>query len=566
MLRKGARVLSAALVIAASGAPAAAQNLVIDGNIFWDNDGGSYAADSGGPLCPGGPFTVTQLATVVFDNQTIDPLLNPQVYTLDNPRWDPQEGSPALAGNPNSRILRASDLDPWFQDVCYVGAVPYTGGSDADDWTTGWTYFNYSGGLGRTDIDTTKATVMITANITANRTFDADSNYVLVGRIGVNPPATLTIEPGTVIVGGGVGSYLVIERDADIDAQGTENAPIVFTSGSRWQDGAQAPGDWGGVVIHGKAFANCVNECGSTATGDCESEGGAGFFGGTDDADNSGTIRYARVEYSGQEISLDNELNCWTMNAVGSGTVLEYMQAHLGTDDLFEWFGGTARVSHIVATGGDDDLIDWQMGFRGFVQFVAGKQTPDNITLNADSGIEADNNEFNFDCTIRSNPVLSHLTLVGTGPLTGGSRGIRLRRGTAAAVINSIVQGFSNVGLRVEHPETFANCPGTSPADLACGVLAVGDGPARDEKLLVRAAPNPTAGAARLFFELPTPQRVRVQIFTVAGRLVETLVDRELAAGPHDVDWNARGRAPGMYFYRIVTGSGESAGKLVVSN
>jgi hypothetical protein len=254
------------------------------------------------------------------------------------------------------------------------------------------------------------------------------------------------------------------------------------------------------------------------------------------------------------------------MNAVGSGTVLEYMQAHLGTDDLFEWFGGTARVSHIVATGGDDDLIDWQMGFRGFVQFVAGKQTPDNITLNADSGIEADNNEFNFDCTIRSNPVLSHLTLVGTGPLTGGSRGIRLRRGTAAAVINSIVQGFSNVGLRVEHPETFANCPGTSPADLACGVLAVGDGPARDGKLLVRAAPNPTAGAARLSFDLPASQHVRVQVFTLAGRLVDTVVDREMAQGPHDVTWNAAGRAPGMYFFRVVTEGGEYSGKLVVSN
>jgi hypothetical protein len=553
-------------VIAAAGVPAAAQNLVIDGNIFWDNDGGSYATDSGGPLCTGGPFTVTQLATVVFNNQTIDPMLNPQVNEYTDPRWDPQEGSPAIAGNPGARVLKASDLDSWFQDVCYVGAVPYTGGIDANDWTRGWTYFNYDGGLGRTDIDTTKTTVMVTSDINSSTVWSNTNNYVVVGRIGVNPPATLTIEPGTVIMGGGVGSYIVIERDANIDAQGTFAQPIVFTSGSRWQDGAQAPGDWGGVVIHGNAWANCVNLCGLTDTGDCESEGGAGFFGGTDDADNSGIIRYARVEYAGQEISQDNELNAWTMTAVGSGTTLEYMQSHLGLDDGFEWFGGTARISHIVATGGDDDNVDWQMGFRGFVQFAVCKQAPNTIVLNGDAGIEADNNEWDFDCALRSDPKLSNLTLVGTGSLPGGSRGIRLRRGTAATIINSIVTGFSNVGLRVENAETFANCPGTPPSDLACGVLAVGDGPARDGKLLVRAAPNPTAGAARLSFDLPASQHVRVQVFTLAGRLVDTVVDREMAQGPHDVTWNAAGRAPGVYFFRVVTEGGEYSGKLVVSN
>jgi hypothetical protein len=552
--------------VAAAVAPAAAQNLVIDGNIFWDNDGGSYATDSGGATCPGGAYTVTQLATVAFTNQTIDPMLNPQVDDYTDPRWDPQEGSPAIAGNPNSRILKASELDPWFQDVCYAGAVPYTGGIDANDWTRGWTYYNYNGGLGRTDIDTTKATVMVTTDINANTVWSNANNYVVVGRIGVNPPATLTIEPGTVIMGGGVGSYIVIERDANIDAQGTPNAPIIFTSGSRWQDGAQAPGDWGGVVIHGNAWANCVNLCGLTDTGDCESEGGAGFFGGTDDGDNSGIVRYARVEYAGQEISLDNELNAWTMNAVGSGTTLEYMQAHLGLDDGFEWFGGAARVSHIVATGGDDDNVDWQMGFRGFIQFAVCKQAPSNVVLNADAGIEADNNEWDFNCALRSNPKLSNLTLVGTGSLPGGSRGVRLRRGTAATLINSIVTGFSNVGLRVENDETFANCPGVAPSDLACGILAVGDGPTRDGKLLVRAAPNPTAGAARFSFDLPAAQHVRVQVFTVAGRLVDTVADRQMAQGPHDVAWNAAGQAPGMYFYRVVTESGEYSGKLVVSN
>ena len=394
------------------------------------------------------PLRISRL--FFFNNQTIDPLLR-DPYNLAAPRWDPMDGSPALAGNPNSRVLQPSLIDPWFQDVCYVGGVPYTGGDDSRDWTVGWTYYNYAGGAGRTDINPANPTKMIVADINVNTLFDADTTYLLVGRIAVNPPATLTIEPGTVVAGSGVGSYLVVERDADIDVNGTPTAPVIFTSGQ--PIGAMAPGDWGGVVIHGNAVANCAGAtgCGTTTNGDdCESEGGAGFFGGNDDDDSSGSIRYARVEYAGQEIAPNNELNAWTFNAVGRNTELEFMQAHLGTDDLFEFFGGTARLRHAVATAGDDDNFDSQMGFRGFIQFAVCQQAGNVITPNGERGIESDNNEFDFDCPGRSNYCYSNLTLIGSGNLPGGAQGIEMRRGTAATVINSIVQGFSGPGLRAQ--------------------------------------------------------------------------------------------------------------------
>ncbi len=569
----GGLLLSGLALIAAVPATAQDTTLVIDGNLFWDNDGGSYQARSGGLTCPGGAYTVTQLATVKFThNQTVDPLLNPQVYNDTNPRWDPQVSSPALAGNPGSMVLKASDLDPWFMDVCYAGAVPYTGGIDANDWTAGWTYYNLDGGLGRTDIDTTKTVVTVNTDINANTTWTSNNNYLLVGRISVNPPATLTIEPGTVILGSGVGSYLVIRQGATIDAQGTRALPIIFTSGARWQEGQQAPADWGGVVILGTAQANCapngsnppVNCAVTTALKKCVSEGDATLvFGGDNDDDNSGIMRYCRIEYSGFEVAPNNELNCLTMDAVGRGTTMEYIQCHAGSDDLFEWFGGTATLRYAVATAGQDDNYDWQMGFRGKVQFAVCRQVSGLTGI--DKGIEADNNEFNFDCPLQSSPMLANLTLVGTGPAIDGAKGIHLRRGTGGKVINSIVAGWHGTGLDVENEQTFANCAGTAPSLLNCDVLAVQEPVAGFGQLLVKASPNPIVGATRLSFSLPRDQDVRVEIYDIAGRLVQSLADGFMGAGYHEMEWDARRRPAGLYFYRVRTSEGETTGKLVVS-
>jgi hypothetical protein len=228
---------------------------------------------------------------------------------------------------------------------------------------------------------------------------------------------------------------------------------VVLTSDQDPTLGAMAPGDNGGVVIHGRAIANCAN----TAGGDsCVSEGGAGFFGGGDDNDNSGSIRYMRIEYSGKEISPDNELNSLIMNAVGRGTSIDFVEAFMGSDDSFEWFGGTARCSHLVGAGQDDDGLDWQLGYRGFVQFAVIQQHP----LRGDKGIEADNSEFNYAAPFRSNPTMANLTLIGTSPPNPGSvspnRGIHLRRGTAGTIVNSVIVGFNGPGLDLSDPETWA--------------------------------------------------------------------------------------------------------------
>jgi hypothetical protein len=561
----GAVVLAAVLILAATvpGWAQPPEDLVFDGNILFDNDGGAYGADTGGASCPGGAYSTTQLATVYFTrNRSVDPLVNPQVYTMTDPRWDLLAGSPALAAY-GAPIVRASAFDPWFQDVCYTGAVPFTGGSDALDWTAGWTYHNQAGGSGRTDINFGKPSMMVTSDVISNTTWTSDKNWFLVGRIAVRNLATLTVQPGTVVLGSGVGSYLVIERGGKLIADGTRSDPIVFTSGSPL--GFQAPGDWGGVVFQGRARANCSGSvspgCGSTsATAECQSEGGAGAFGGNDDDDDQGVVRYCRVEYSGFEVAPNNELNCWTFNAVGRNTVIDYIQADHGSDDGIEFFGGTARARHLVATSNQDDNIDWQMGYRGYVQFGVVKQNPD---FAADKAIEADNNEFAFNCELRSNPVLSNLTLVGTGALPGGAGGIHLRRGTACTILNSIVLGFSGLGLRIQNTETFDTCPGAQPALYVCPTSDAGPA-GRGDDLQVSTGPNPAFGRTSISFALAMAAHVTVQLYDAAGRMVETLADRDFEPGEYSLPWDARQRAAGAYFYRVTAGERRAAGRLLV--
>ena len=560
----GLRVESSALDNCAGTSPTDAtcptvvcDSLMVDANIFYDNDGGSYATDSGGASCWHGSINNTDLATTIFDNQTLDPdLADP--YNLSTPDWSPNSGSPTLPFNGNHRAVRVRDLDPWFDEVCFTGAADF-----GDRWWQGWTYFNYNNGAGRTDIPAVAPIDVFT--VSSDTTWTTGTKIRLNGRVDVQAGFTLTVEPGVVVIGSGIGSYLVVERNADLIVNGTQAQPVIFTSGA--SPGNQFPGDWGGVVIHGNAVANCadVDGCGLTSVaGDCESEGGAGFFGGADDADDSGSLRYARVEYAGQEISPNNELNAWTFNAVGTGTEVEYLQAHLGTDDNFEWFGGTVKTKYLVSTGGDDDNIDWQMGYRGRIQFAVCQQAGSAVTPNADAGIEADNNENDSDCEGRSCPILANLTLIGTGNNPGGARGIRLRRGTAGVVVNSVVQGFSNVGLRVESSSLDVCASQVTLDDINCGAVAGVDDRVLPAVFTTFAAPNPMVNATSINFSTDLGGRAVVQVFDVTGRLVDVIQDGYLSAGDHSVHWDGASTASGTYFYSVVTPSGKATGKLVV--
>jgi hypothetical protein len=523
------------------------------GNILFNNTLGAERVAAG---CP------SYLANGL--NDVVNPqLANPTAFPPD---VRPAATSPALAANdtvaawswPVDGCTTCGD-NPYdcrgdLVPVAYRGAEARNG----DRWyaalgeTGGWTYHNFDG-LGRTDINYGKPLVSVSTNIASNTTWSSTNNYLLVGKIVVQAGATLTIQPGTVIFGqqSSLG-YLVVDRGAKIIAEGTAAAPIVFTSEAT--PGNMAPGDWGGLVLMGRAIANCADCIGGAS---CVSEGGAvGQYCGNDDCDSSGSLRYVRVEYAGVNIATDNELNAFTFNALGCGTNLEFLQAHRGLDDLFEWFGGKVSGHHWIGTGPGDDGFDWQMGFRGSFQFGIIQQYEDN----GDKAIEADNNEFDNNAPCRSNPLLSNLTLIGepTGPIA--TDGINLRRGTDAHIYNSIVINFKERGLDVEGSATCAR------GLLACSAFA-GPTVAVDEftpavQVGLRAYPNPVTSFATFAFDLTRTGQVELGVYDVVGRLVSTVVSGELSAGAHEVNWNVPADlAPGVYHYRLTSGSQRLGGK-----
>lgn len=567
-------MVAAAGLTAASAKAASTDYLVFDGNLVFQcsQDGvtplpwqtGTGTCSKSLAWLPAPPFTysTTQFGTVYMTHNRTD--LDPKLtdpFNMTAPRFDPQLNSPALSKyTGDAVVMNVTGYDPFFEQVDYVGAVAYRLADPASDWTTGWTYYNRSKGLGRTDLPVGRGLVILSGPQTSNLHMTTANDYLLRGKVNMVGGTTLTIDPGVYMYGEkSTTGYLTIDRGAKIFANGTKAAPIVLTSDQAL--GAMNPGDNGGLVIHGRAKANCL----PSPSDSCVSEGGAGYFGGNDDTDNSGTIRYMRIEYSGKEISPDNELNSLTMNAVGSGTSIEYVQTHQGSDDAFEWFGGTIRMKHLVAISPDDDGLDWQLGFRGRVQFAIVQQEPGR----GDKGNEADNSEFNFVAEPYSNPVFTNVTWIGapTGGAGSSNIGVHWRRGTAGTIVNSIVQGFRGPGLTLSDPETYANCPGPMPAVFHSPVITgIEPGQLNTGGLFMMASPNPTSSFTKIYFGLPRSQsQVRAQIFDAQGRLVSTLANGPMSAGTHTLDWSARQLPTGQYFFRLTTEGGlTSSGKLVV--
>jgi len=283
--------------------------------------------------------------------------------------------------------------------------------------------------------------VIVQGDITSDRTWTPDKEYILSGAVFVRAGATLTILPGTVIKGL-ERSFLVVERGAKIIAEGTPSNPIVFTSAQ--PPGQRSPRDWGGVWINGRAPINAPG-------GEEEGEAGlTGIYGGNDPHDNSGVIRYVRIEFAGFPVAPDRELNNFTLAGVGDRTIVDHVHVNRGADDGIEFFGGTVNVKYILITGPGDDGFDWQTGWTGKAQFVVVQQDGE-VDPSTDRGIEADNNENDNNLLPRSNPVLYNFTLIGDPrPETGGGAGIVLRRGTAGTLRNFIVIGFKRAGLDIQ--------------------------------------------------------------------------------------------------------------------
>lgn len=278
----------------------------------------------------------------------------------------------------------------------------------------------------------------LTGNITANATLTSGSSYKLSGGLHVKAGNTLTIEPGVTVVAvdDDAPDYILIEQGAKIDAQGTASNPIVMTSELK------KSGAWGGIHICGRAQTN--------AGEGVLSEIGNAPYGGSDDSDNSGTLRYIRLEYTGFALDEEHEANGISFYGVGNGTTVEYVQAYKGSDDGFEFFGGSVNVKHMVVTDCTDDSFDWTEGWNGRGQFLVAYQSGEE---ECDCLMECDNNGNNFDATPVAHPILSNLTLVGDNS-ANNTRGIRLRAGTQAEIYNSIITGKAKcITLETEQTE-----------------------------------------------------------------------------------------------------------------
>lgn len=257
--------------------------------------------------------------------------------------------------------------------------------------------------------------------------------YSLDGEYIVKSGSTLKIGEGVTISAkseDAIIDYILVEQGAKIEAIGSASAPIVMTADTK------EPGAWGGIHICGKAPINI----GSTG----KSEIGDAVYGGSDPADNSGIMKYIRLEYAGYKFTADKECNGFTFYGVGNGTTLEYLEAFQGTDDGFEWFGGTVNAKYMVSVSNSDDSFDWTEGWRGKGQFfIAYQENPATLNYTCDCLIEADNYSKNMDATPTSCPTLANLTLIGANH-NEGKKGVRLRAGTHAKIYNALITGKEN--------------------------------------------------------------------------------------------------------------------------
>ncbi|MET6997832.1 hypothetical protein [Chitinophaga defluvii] len=296
---------------------------------------------------------------------------------------------------------------------------------------------------------------LLEGKITKDRTLKAGNTYTLRGIVYVTGGAKLTIEPGTVIHGETSSKgALVITRGAQINADGTKDKPIVFTSDA----GSPKRGDWGGVVICGKAPTNASFN-GTQGVGQVEggvnNGEGLGLYGGTDAADNSGTLKYVRIEYAGYAYLPDNELNGLTLAGVGSGTTIDYVEIFKANDDAIECFGGTVNLRHTIFISTLDDDFDTDNGYSGTVQFGIVLRDSAIADVSKSESWESDNDANGSALTPQTSAVYSNITAIGPRATTtsvGNSLflcGAQIRRNSSISIYNSVIMGYP-VGVLID--------------------------------------------------------------------------------------------------------------------
>lgn len=361
----------------------------------------------------------------------------------------------------------------------YVGALS---SDPATDWTQNWTNWDPKNTAYPAATDTTTLNGMVTGlpilgekEILGSVTLDANVVYLLKGIIVVRNSGELTIPAGTIIraqsdISSTPKNYscIVVERGGKINILGTEKLPVVFTSNKGI--GLRDRGDWGGILLAGKAYHNLLD---GTTNNNIQMEGfnNVSFdptlarFGGTDNNDNSGEISYLRIEFGGLAFETNKEINGLTLGAVGSATKLGYVQVSYSGDDSFEWFGGSVNGHHLIAYKGTDDDFDTDNGYSGLNQFGLGVRDSAyyDLTYGATSGgstsegFESDN-EATGTAAVRpvTSAIFSNFTMVGPVPVgstysqmntvtkAAFRRGARIRRNSSIRIVNSIFMGYRN--------------------------------------------------------------------------------------------------------------------------
>jgi len=363
-----------------------------------------------------------------------------------------------------------------------------TGGTGGDDADSGAGTGGSGGTGGAGPCDPSETEVEVDANISADTRWTCGT-YILNEKIFVTNNATLTVDPGVLVLGAtdvpGSTAALLVTRGAKLEAVGTAEEPIVFTSAN--PEGARSQGDWGGVVLLGDAplnSGNCIGGTGDACTGgfwQANIEGidpndPNGAFGGTDATSDCGQLEYVRIEFAGFVLSGESELNGLTVGACGTDTKLSYIQVHRGSDDGVEFFGGTVGVDHLVLSAISDDSMDWDLGWQGDVQFLVVHQS----ATDGDKGFEADNLGGNETVAPRSNPTIFNATMIGNPTKTG----MLLREGTLGTLRNFIVTGFQ---IAVDLSAVTAPLATEWPSDISIehsvffGNTTVGDSDSTDD-------------------------------------------------------------------------------------
>lgn len=309
----------------------------------------------------------------------------------------------------------------------------------------------------------------VSGDITTSTTWSSGKIYLLKGNVFVTNNATLTIEPGTLIKGDkGTKGALIITRGAKIMAVGTADNPIVFTSNIA--AGGRSQGDWGGVILLGKAPNNLGTSVAIEGISDASDKA---KHGGSDAADNSGTMQYVRIEYAGIPLGPDNEINGLTFGSVGSGTTIDHIEVYRSGDDAYEWFGGTVNAKYLLAIDTWDDDFDTDNGFSGKVQFGLAQRLASTADVSGSNGFESDNNANGESTTPQTSAVFSNMTIIGPVDKAGAGsinanfqHAAQIRRNSSISVFNSIFTGYTE---GIYYDDGLGTAPNISSTNLTSG-------------------------------------------------------------------------------------------------